>query len=114
MKNKVFEITGFDRRYYNIKISCKWPLRGSSTCVEITDDDTMEIMLNLTDKVLIVEVYVEKLDLDYGIVSQSHYAHFTTIFTRMLGSNVDPSFVQCTPGFETVAPIRGSQFLHRQ
>ena len=65
LKNKVFELTGFDRRYYDIKISCKWPLHGSSICVEITDDDTMEVILSLTDKVPTVEVYLEKLDIDY-------------------------------------------------
>ena len=65
LKNKVFELTGFDRRHYDIKISCKWHLHDSSTCVEITDDDTMEVMLSLTNKVSTVEVYVEKLDLDY-------------------------------------------------
>ena len=72
----------------------------------------MEVMLSLTDKVPTVEVYVKKLDIDYGTVSQSHYAHAT--FTRMLDSDVDPSFIQCTPGFETVAPTGGSQFLHGQ
>ena len=89
-------------------------MHGSLICVKIIDDDTIEVMLSLTDKVPTVEVYVEKLDLDYGTVSQSYYAHFTTTFTRMLDSDVDPSFVQCTLGFETVAPTGGSQFLHGQ
>ena len=83
LKNKVFELTGFDWRYYDIKISCKWPLHCSSTCVEITDDDTMEVMLSLNDKVTTVEVYVEKLDLDYGTLSQAHRT-----FYHKLHSNV--------------------------
>ena len=74
LKNKVFELTEFDYHYYDIKILCKWPLYCSSNCVDITDDNKMEVMLSLIDKVPIVEVYVEKLDLDYETLSQAHFA----------------------------------------
>ena len=58
LKNKVFELTRFDRRYFDIKISCKWSVHCSSTCVEITNDDIIDVTLSLTDKVPIVKVYV--------------------------------------------------------
>ena len=109
-------------KIYPKKLHCSW------TCVEIIDYDTIEVMLSLNDKVPTMEAYVEKLDLDYETSSQVHLAYFTINFAQMLDLDVDsvkfnnsnysmdvnPSFVQCTPKFETVAPTRGLQFIHRQ
>ncbi|XP_042515481.1 serine/threonine-protein phosphatase 7 long form homolog isoform X1 [Macadamia integrifolia] len=104
---RMYEITKYDRRQFNIKMTCRYPMSKGYIAYEIDDKDATEIMLELgrQQNGHGVELYLEEDQVHINNEQDDHQIIQSGLFTHMLVQDTNTQLVtECPADPEQLVP----------